>query len=640
MYRRLRSAVALAVLSGCQAVTPSMPATGAPTAVKVDLTSAWKLLRGDRHLQGLGFDATDLAKVELVAEGPGIDSPIKATITLAGSPPQADTELLLKSGHNRLITLVAYNASNVAVARLRAVADVTAGTTATVTFSSATDAAGRVLDDLYHRITKSADTDTLLSGTDLTTSLQGYVNHFTGFASGAYSLVNPLYFKDYAVATAINAGTLTATTLGNNTTLTDAVDQEYRPTVMFTPGSGMDGATVEVLDLVDRGTNGNALALASGKGTYVRNVAPGLVTVRVKKNTDVQTFDLFVPYTAGVSALDVQLPAFSAGGSGTTLTTTTHTDPTPAVATGTVTIAAGTGATISSLAADIFNAPTHLAWDGTGLLVADGTKAVRKIKFDTNEVVDFIGVPGGGTVTDATASPTDFVFDSVEAIAIDADGNYYVYDPLQRKIYKTDAGTTQTALDTYLGTKTLNALAYGGAFNDRVYSYATIVTVDSPMEVIQQGISSIPTSDDEVTAPRLPGRVYGISGQGSQVTFLMDNGVWRCDGAVTYANTKMIAGNADPTGSFHKAADAAIAADTFHAPRGLAVSSDGSRIWVADSGANRILLVDHHPDSGKYRITTVADTGFNNPQGLAYDGQGHLYVADTGSNRILKVQVN
>jgi hypothetical protein len=81
-------------------------------------------------------------------------------------------------------------------------------------------------------------------------------------------------------------------------------------------------------------------------------------------------------------------------------------------------------------------------------------------------------------------------------------------------------------------------------------------------------------------------------------------------------------------------------------PRGVAVDVIGN-IYIADANNNRIRMV-----SPSGIITTVAGNGYagfsgdnglaisaelNNPQGVAVDASGNIYIADTANNRIRKV---
>jgi tripartite motif-containing protein 71 len=75
-------------------------------------------------------------------------------------------------------------------------------------------------------------------------------------------------------------------------------------------------------------------------------------------------------------------------------------------------------------------------------------------------------------------------------------------------------------------------------------------------------------------------------------------------------------------------------------PRGVAVSPDGSRIWVADA-ANHIVVYDPTGmELADYGGTGSKVGKFNAPAQIALDAGGNLWVADRGNNRIQELGPN
>ncbi|MBQ6502832.1 MAG: glycosyltransferase family 39 protein [Flexilinea sp.] len=70
-------------------------------------------------------------------------------------------------------------------------------------------------------------------------------------------------------------------------------------------------------------------------------------------------------------------------------------------------------------------------------------------------------------------------------------------------------------------------------------------------------------------------------------------------------------------------------------PRNVAISPDGERVYVCDSGNNRI---QYFSKSGLYLGQWNNANGilFSEPWGIAVDSKGNVYVADTWNNRIAK----
>jgi sugar lactone lactonase YvrE len=109
--------------------------------------------------------------------------------------------------------------------------------------------------------------------------------------------------------------------------------------------------------------------------------------------------------------------------------------------------------------------------------------------------------------------------------------------------------------------------------------------------------------------------------------------------------------NVNPSGSGGSTAVCTVAAScrsgdmgtgngAFAIPRGIATDAAGN-IWVADSGNNRLQKLD---PSGKFVLALGSGSGaagaldgqFNDPQAVATDAAGDVYVADFLNNRVQK----
>jgi len=235
------------------------------------------------------------------------------------------------------------------------------------------------------------------------------------------------------------------------------------------------------------------------------------------------------------------------------------------------------------------------------LYKGDGSLTQRALIFGTVAGSGTRGYGGdGGPATEADLErPLD--------VTLDASGNIYIADTHShhiRKVYPNGIITTVA------GTGEAGYTGDGGLAIDAEISYPRSLALDTS------------------------GNLYFTSG--NRVVRKVDT-----NGIIT-----TIAGN----GNYGGGGDGGPAtAATFRALRGVAVDSSGN-LYIADKSSHRIRKVDTNGI-----ITTVAGNGYlgfegdggpatearlHDPEGVAVDSSGNLYIADTGSERIRRVDTS
>jgi sugar lactone lactonase YvrE len=301
-------------------------------------------------------------------------------------------------------------------------------------------------------------------------------------------------------------------------------------------------------------------------------------------------------------------------------------------------------------AAARFDTPYGIAADGAGnLFVADtNNHTIRKVVLATGEVTTVAGSPGEAGRADGTGAAARF--NHPYGIATDRAGNLVVTDSSNNAIRKVVTATGE-----------VTTLASPARF-----SFPTGVTVDRAgnlvvVDTYNHTIRKVAPATGETTTvsaspqrvPDSDGYLPEVHGDSSQAIACDDVGnlfvadpltdaIWKV--VITTGELTTLAGLPRQWGS----TDGIGASARFESPNGIA--SDGAgNLFVADTGNRTIRKVEIATGvvttfAGSTRQSGSADgigaaARFDDPQGLARDGEGNLLVADPGNHTIRRIVI-
>jgi trimeric autotransporter adhesin len=313
------------------------------------------------------------------------------------------------------------------------------------------------------------------------------------------------------------------------------------------------------------------------------------------------------------------------------------------------------------------NAPGGMTIDkSNNLYIADtANNVIRLVTLPAGNIITFAGTlyPGySGDLSAATAAqmfgPTDVAFDG-------STGNVYIADAGNSLIRVV---TTDGNINTYAGSTTATMSEDGIVATMSILNQPHGVAVDSSGNVYisQYGDSRIRkvTASKQIISTVAGTGVYGYTGDGAMATTAEMAGPWgisldssgniyiadfwnyRVRKVSSSGTITTIGGNG--VYSFSGDGDPAANAE-LNGPRAVAVDPAGN-VYVADTQNNRVRQIKTsgviNTFAGNGATGSSGDGGpatgaqLTQPQALATDSAGNVYIADTVNNRIREVAPN
>ena len=313
--------------------------------------------------------------------------------------------------------------------------------------------------------------------------------------------------------------------------------------------------------------------------------------------------------------------------------------------------------------------PSGVTVDGAGnVYVADtGNGRVRRIA--STSVVSTVA--GNGTIgfADGTGGPDGGAeFDGPSGVVVDGSGNVFVADFNNNRIRKIDAsgnvttvaGTGQAGFVDGPGGPDGGAqfdTPFGVALDDQGRIYVAdsvndrVRRIDASGNVSTLGGNGAPGFADGSPAAPATAEFFNPSGVAVDPAgnvLVADTSNNRIRRVSTQGTVETVAGNG--VAAFADGSGGPDGGASFSAPLSVVADAMGN-VLVADTGNNRIRRIDA---SGA--VTTLAGNGvagwsdgsggpdggaeFKQPNGVAIDTAGNVYVADTGNNRVRKIDAS
>ncbi len=311
------------------------------------------------------------------------------------------------------------------------------------------------------------------------------------------------------------------------------------------------------------------------------------------------------------------------------------------------------------------NTPQGIAVDSAGnVYIADSVNNRVRIVTTGGIINTFAGTgyasPGGPRSFNDGGPAISGLLHLPQGVALDKNGNVYIADTGDNSIrivttdgiintfagdsYPSWAGDTAAAVDAELHSPSDVALDPAGNVYIADTANASIrkVTTDGLINTVAGNQSIGSTGDGAVATKAALLTPISLAVDGSGNIFILENGDGKIRKVDSSGNINTIAG----TGAAGFSGDGADPAKaTMNYPTGLAIDSSGN-LYIADTLNQRVRkvaggsistiagngLIGYSGDGGP-----AASAQMNDPEAVAMDGAGNLYIADTGNNVVRKV---
>lgn len=294
--------------------------------------------------------------------------------------------------------------------------------------------------------------------------------------------------------------------------------------------------------------------------------------------------------------------------------------------------------------------------DGSVIYVAE-TYNNRILKITQSGTITLLAGTGAAGFADGVG--TSAIFNQPHGLTLDAAGNLYVVDTLNSKLRKINTSTSvvSTVAGSSPGTNDGDGTSSGAKFYDP-YAIATdpsngdLYITDTHVYTVRKVV--VGTSQSNTVVSTVAGGTKGTQdGTGSSVQFNDPLGIVVGNSGLIYigeySNNRIRSLTKSGVSATLAGADAGFADGVgtnalFNQPTGLGILNNV--LFISDGANNRVRMMD----LSNMQVSTLAgssiaggsdgptDATFNQPNGIAVDQNGVVYIVEGNAGRIRKIQ--